>query len=593
MGGGQPARRVQAGARSLADTATGVVRVVRVVTDVAGIDKEFDYLVPDHLAGQVRVGTIVRVPLGGRRVGGWVVADHVDADPTRPLRPLSKVTGWGPPPDVVELSAWGAWRWAGRRAALLRAASPPTAVPRLPSRRRTASPPSPEPAGGLVAEALGRPRSLVRLPPADDPFPYVSAAAGAGPTLVVAPSVDDATLIGLRLRRTGQAVAVVPRDWAIAAAGGCTVVGARSAAWAPVPGLAAVIVIDAHDEVHQEERAPAWNAWQVAAERARATGAPCVLLSPCPTVELQHWSAPLLMSRADEREGWPVVDVADRREDDPRSGLYGPRLVEVVRSGGRVVCILNRKGRARLLVCAACGDVARCELCGAAVEQDEDGLRCRRCGTTRPVVCGTCGGQRLKGLRTGVTRAREELEALAGAPVGELTGDAVDVPDTDVVVGTEAALHRVPNADVVAFLDFDQELLAPRFRAAEQALGLLARAARLVGGRAAGGRLLVQTRIPGHEVVQAALHADPSRVSEAEDGRRRQLDLPPYAALALVSGEAAPAFVRRLAPGPVVLGEDGGRWLLKAADHEVLCRALAATPRPTGRLRVEVDPQRV
>ena len=36
-------------------------------------------------------------------------------------------------------------------------------------------------------------------------------------------------------------------------------------------------------------------------------------------------------------------------------------------------------------------------------------------------------------------------------------------------------------ADAVAFLDFDQELLAPRYRAAEQALALLARAARLVG----------------------------------------------------------------------------------------------------------------
>ena len=39
-------------------------------------------------------------------------------------------------------------------------------------------------------------------------------------------------------------------------------------------------------------------------------------------------------------------------------------------------------------------------------------------------------------------------------------------------------LHQVPSADVVAFLDLDHELLAPRFRAAEQALALLARAAR-------------------------------------------------------------------------------------------------------------------
>ena len=44
-----------------------------VVPDVTGLDKSFDYLVPTQLRSTVRVGTSVRVPLHGRRVGGWVV----------------------------------------------------------------------------------------------------------------------------------------------------------------------------------------------------------------------------------------------------------------------------------------------------------------------------------------------------------------------------------------------------------------------------------------------------------------------------------------------------------------------------------------
>ena len=55
---------------------------------------------------------------------------------------------------------------------------------------------------------------------------------------------------------------------------------------------------------------------------------------------------------------------------------------------------------------------------------------------------------------------------------------------------------------LVAFLELDQELLAPRARAAEQALWLLVRAARLLGPRAAKGVLLLQTRLPEHEVVR-------------------------------------------------------------------------------------------
>ncbi|HEX2038528.1 MAG TPA: hypothetical protein VHF47_02225 [Acidimicrobiales bacterium] len=562
---------------------------MRVLPDVPAIDKTFDYLVPDAVADQVRVGTMVRIALHGRRVGGWVVEDDVEPPAGKALKPLAKVTGWGPPPDVVALSGWAAWRWAGRRATFLRTASPPTAVRGLP-------PPAPAvpPAAAvgadpeLVHEAFASPSPVtVRLPPAADPFPLVAAR---HPALVLAPSLGAAAHLAARLRRAGRPVALVPREWARAAAGGVTVVGARAAAWAPAPGLAAVVVVDAHDEVYQEERAPTWNAWQVAAERGRRAGVPVVLLSPCPTLDLPE---PLLLSRAEERAGWPAVLVADRRRDDPRSGLYSERLVDLLRSGGRVVCVLNRKGRARLLACASCGELARCDRCGSALEQDEgERLRCRACAATRPVVCASCGATRLRNLRAGVARVREELEALAGVPVGEVTGESADVPTTAVVVGTEAVLHRVPHADVVAFLDLDQELLAPRFRAAEQALALLARAARVVGGRAEGGRLLLQTRVPDHEVVAAAVHADPGRVAAVERPRREALRLPPAAALALVAGEAADEYVAAAPPELERLGPADGRWLLRAPDHRSLCDALARTSRPSGRLRVEVDPLR-
>src|SRR5690606_25836911 len=114
-----------------------------------------------------------------------------------------------------------------------------------------------------------------------------------------------------------------------------------------------------------------------------------------------------------------------------------------------------------------------------------------------------------------------------------------------IYVGTEAVLHQVEGAGLVAFLDIDQELLAPRYRAADEALALLVRAGRLVGGRRDGGRVLVQTRLPKHEVIQAALLADPVRLSEAEEERRRQLGWPPFRALAQISGAAAPAFMER------------------------------------------------
>ncbi len=561
---------------------------------------------PDAFAGRVGVGTVVRVALQGRRVRGWVVADDVVPAEGVALRPLARVSGLGPAPELIGLARWAAWRWAGRTVHFLRTASPPGVVAGLPA-LPALSPLSPSRVDDVVEDALTRPRAVLRLPPAAPLLPLVLEAARRGTTLVVAPSLALAARLAAELRHAGVTTAQVPGEWARAAAGARVVIGARAAAWAPAVDLATVMVVDEHDEAHQSESSPTWNARDVAAERARRAGTPCVWTSPCPSLEALSWGAVLAPSRAAERAGWPIVDVVDRRREEPlRADLYSPRLVALVRAASRasddgrgpeVVAVLNRKGRSTLLACAACAELGRCESCGAAVAQDEDGtLACRRCRARRPLLCSSCGSTRLKVLRPGVTRVRDDLERLAGVAVAEVTGDAgakgVDVP---VVVGTEAVLHRVAQAAVVAFLDLDAELLAPRYRAAEQALSLVARAARMLGGKAGGGRLVLQTRLPDHEVVQAALRADPSRVAAAEAERRQVLGFPPTTALALVSGAQAAAFVDGLrgTAGLEVLGPAAGRWLVRAADHQVLCDALAATPRPAGRLRVAVDPLRI
>ncbi|MGH9006711.1 MAG: hypothetical protein ACRDV6_03190, partial [Acidimicrobiales bacterium] len=244
-----------------------------------------------------------------------------------------------------------------------------------------------------------------------------------------------------------------------------------------------------------------------------------------------------------------------------------------------------------VLACAKCGALARCERCGAAVREHERLLHCDACGTERPRLCESCGHPKLKALRVGVTRVREELEALLGEPVGEVAGpDDGPLPETRVLVGTEAVLHRARRAELVAFLDFDMHLLAPRLSAAEESLVLLARAGRMVGSRGASGSGLVvaQTRLPDHEVLVAAIAGDPAPLVERELALRHQLSLPPYRALAELSGPGAAEFFGTLGLSGSGIGD--GRWLVGADDHRRLCDALAGTARPRDRVRVVVDP---
>jgi len=621
VGGHGAGRRPEAGARTLSaapgpsDAAGGGEvtggdrpRIVRVVPDVPAIHKRFDYSVPAALDGVVGVGSRVRVPLHGRRVAAWVVEDDVTPDAGVHPIDLAASSGLGPPPSVVDLADWAAWRWAGPVSSFLGTASPLRVVrARGPAPEPAAAVPSP--GGGSVAlvdEAIERGGpSVVRLAPALDSGLLVQEVVhrfGPDGVLVVAASRARAEHVAARLRSVGVPVALLPDGWAAARRGGCVTVGTRAAAWAPVEHLAAAVVLDAHDEAHREERSPTWSAVDVVLERARRDGAPAVLVSPCPPLVLTEGRRLVRTDRALERRGWPVVEVVDRTGDDPRTGLFAERLAtaahaELDRPDGRVVCVLHRTGRIRVLACRNCGELARCTRCGGAVAQAEaEGvLACGRCGEERPAVCAVCDSTKLKTLRIGVSRATEELAALLATPAVELTADtaaATDVARARLVVGTEAALHRVDHAGLVVFLDFDQHLLAPRFAAGEEALALLARAARVVGTRGGGGRVLVQTRVPGHEALAAAVHADPGLLEDAERPVRRQLGLPPFGALALVRGPGAPDFAGALINAGslevAALAED--RFLVRADDHAALADGLAAVERPAGRLRVEVDP---
>ncbi len=223
------------------------------------------------------------------------------------------------------------------------------------------------------------------------------------------------------------------------------VVGTMAGAFAPLDRLCAAVVLDAHDESYHAESAPTWCAWEVVEERARRDGAPLALVSPCPTLDLLHNRKLVLTDRAAERRAWPAVEVVDMRQLDPRSGLFSERVVALARWAAegeqtrRVVCVLNRTGRARLVICGACNAIARCERCGGALSQksrkdrkDQDhiddgtglpaqSLRCERCGYERPYVCAECGSVRLKAFRPGVSKVRDELEVIAGTEVAEIS----------------------------------------------------------------------------------------------------------------------------------------------------------------------------
>ena len=80
--------------------------IARVIVEIA-LDKEFDYLVPDHLKGKVRIGSQVIVPFGRRHLTGYVLAFHAQSEYGE-LKAIERVVGKHPliTEPIVKLARW-------------------------------------------------------------------------------------------------------------------------------------------------------------------------------------------------------------------------------------------------------------------------------------------------------------------------------------------------------------------------------------------------------------------------------------------------------------------------------------------------------
>ena len=80
--------------------------IARVSLEIA-LRKEFDYLIPPGLAGQVEVGSSVQVPFGPRKIFGCVTALAEESARTN-LKPILKIIGAQTlvTPQVLKLARW-------------------------------------------------------------------------------------------------------------------------------------------------------------------------------------------------------------------------------------------------------------------------------------------------------------------------------------------------------------------------------------------------------------------------------------------------------------------------------------------------------
>jgi primosomal protein N' (replication factor Y) len=277
--------------------------------------------------------------------------------------------------------------------------------------------------------------------------------------------------------------------------------------------------------------------------------------------------------------------------------LLSSELLEAVgTTGNTTVCVLNTKGKARLIVCKSCRHVQACPSCSSLLTYDDDNNPwCVRCNESHGGVCLACGRAAFTVPRGGVSQLVSQIQASTRNPVIEISSDSPDDWSKGTVfIGTEAVLHRIPSADTVVFADIDRDLGAPRMTGAHEVLSMIAKAARMVGAR---GTLVIQTRQIENPLVVALSQTDVSTAlqkwSDADTAQRQSMILPPFGAIARVSVTAPRSVSEITLPSGVNMARDGEAFLLRAPSRNELDTAVEMLRQELGTaVRIHIDPYR-
>ncbi len=204
------------------------------------------------------------------------------------------------------------------------------------------------------------------------------------------------------------------------------IIGPRSALFTPFRKLGLIIIDEEHDGSYKSESTPKYHARETAMKRAEIEGAALLLGSATPSVVSYYMAEKgifklLSLSHRASGSSLSEVSVVDMRDELHRgnrsiiSGELYNRLKNAFEAGEQAMLFINRRGFNTFVSCRECGKVITCPRCDVSLSlHGSTKLMCHYCGHTEtlPKACPECSSKLIGGYGTGTEKVEAEVKKL-------------------------------------------------------------------------------------------------------------------------------------------------------------------------------------
>lgn len=354
-------------------------------------------------------------------------------------------------------------------------------------------------------------------------------------------------------------------EWKRVRSGEATVVvGTRSAVFAPVRNLGAIILDEEQEPTYKSEQTPRYHARDVAKYRCAKENALLLMGSATPTVETMYLARSgkyklFEMPLRYNEHALPRVEIVDMKQELRRGNgtciskkLY-EELTQTLEKGEQAILFLNRRGASRMVTCSECGQAPNCPRCSVKLtyHSANNRLMCHYCGHSQvlPRSCPECGGI-LTFVGTGTQKAEEELkQQFPGIEILRMDTDTVTAINSHEVILEKFQKQRIPvllgtqmvakgldfeNVTLVGVLAADQSLYTEDYRAGERTFSLLTQVVGRAGRGIKEGRAVIQTYTPDNDVIRCSAQQDYEAFYSQEITMRSVREQPPFGDLLMI-----------------------------------------------------------